>query len=161
MSNSWLVRVEPYEGEGFSHFLGRFRRENVLSVTQLGKLTGLEETIARWEKLYWNPPPSDRQLDMLSEVMGISRKRLKKLLPQVGEVSMVKPVRLCAACYGERSYHRREWQYRSVWRCERHGVKLLVRCPCCKKDFGLPRDWGTGACQKCGLAFGEMVRAQK
>ncbi|RCJ19204.1 hypothetical protein A6S26_27530 [Nostoc sp. ATCC 43529] len=33
----WLFRVEPYEGESLSHFLGRFRQGNELKPTGLGK----------------------------------------------------------------------------------------------------------------------------
>jgi hypothetical protein len=33
----WLFPVEPLEGEGLSHFLGRFRRVNYLSPSALGE----------------------------------------------------------------------------------------------------------------------------
>ena len=28
----WLFEVEPYEGESLSHYLGRFRRQNQLTL---------------------------------------------------------------------------------------------------------------------------------
>ncbi|WP_392536155.1 hypothetical protein [Nostoc sp. C117] len=37
----WLFRVQPYQGESLSHFLGRFRRANDLTPTGLGKAAGL------------------------------------------------------------------------------------------------------------------------
>ncbi|MDB9510893.1 hypothetical protein PN499_06845 [Kamptonema animale CS-326] len=36
------------EGESLSHFLGRFRRANELTLTELGKMLGLGGAIARW-----------------------------------------------------------------------------------------------------------------
>jgi len=38
--------VEPLQGESLSHFLGRFRRANDLTPTDLGKTTGLGGAIA-------------------------------------------------------------------------------------------------------------------
>lgn len=48
----WLTRVEPYEGESISHFLGRFRREkgNKFSAASgLGEVAGLGAVLARWK----------------------------------------------------------------------------------------------------------------
>ena len=57
----WLFRVEPLEGESLSHFLGRFRRANYLTVSGLGKEAELGGAVARWEKFRFNPPPSRQQ----------------------------------------------------------------------------------------------------
>jgi hypothetical protein len=43
----WLFRVQPYQGESLSHFLGRFRRANDLTPTGLGKAAGLGGVIDR------------------------------------------------------------------------------------------------------------------
>lgn len=44
---SWLFAIAPLEGESLSHFLGRFRQENDLSASGLGKKAGIGATIAR------------------------------------------------------------------------------------------------------------------
>jgi hypothetical protein len=43
----WLFRVEPFEGESISHFLGRFRRANELTPSGLAMEAGLGGAIAR------------------------------------------------------------------------------------------------------------------
>jgi hypothetical protein len=58
----WWFVIEPFDGESISHFLGRFRRENELSPSGLGKVTGLGGTIARWEKFRFIHAPSEKDL---------------------------------------------------------------------------------------------------
>lgn len=46
-----LRAIAPLEGESLSHFLGRFRRENDLSASGLGKEAGIGAVVARWDKV--------------------------------------------------------------------------------------------------------------
>ncbi len=45
----WWFTVAPYDGESISHFLGRFRWENELTPSGLGKETGLYSAITKWQ----------------------------------------------------------------------------------------------------------------
>ena len=95
----WLFVVEPFEGESISHFLGRFRRENDLSPSGLGKEAGIGGAIARWEKFRFNPPPSERELEALARIVQVDGERLRKMLPLKGVGMKMSPIRLCGACY--------------------------------------------------------------
>ena len=102
----WLFRVELFEGESLSHFLGRFRRANNLTPNRLGKMAGLSGAIARWEKFRFNPPPSLQQLDALAVVVGVVGDRLQEMLPPPGGGMKLEPIRLCGACYAQPPYHK-------------------------------------------------------
>ena len=61
----WLTKVEPLEGESISHFLGRFRRakgNRFSAASGLGEVVGLGAVLARWEKFYFNPFPTQQEL---------------------------------------------------------------------------------------------------
>ena len=62
----WFFRVEPYEGESVSHFLGRFRRANELTPSGLGRVAGIGAVVARWEKFHLNPFPTWRELEAIA-----------------------------------------------------------------------------------------------
>ncbi|WNZ47520.1 TniQ family protein [Leptolyngbya boryana CZ1] len=128
----WLFQYEPYEGESLSHFLGRFRRQNHFTPSGLGQLAGIGAVVARWERFRLNPPPSQIELEALAEVVGVSAGRLATMLPPKGVGMQLSPIRLCGACYGETPCHQIEWQYKSVWKCDRHQLKLLSKCPNCE-----------------------------
>lgn len=82
----WLFRVEAFEGESLSHFLGRFRRANEMTPSGLAKAAGLGGAIARWEKFRLNPPPSRQQLEALALVVVVEADRLVQMLPLTGWV---------------------------------------------------------------------------
>ncbi len=157
----WWFLVEPLEGESISHFLGRFRRANELTVTGLGKISGLGGAIARWEKFRFNPPPNLQQLEALAKVVRIDADRLSLMLPPKGVGMKLSPIRLCAACYLEVPCHRMEWQFKQTNRCGRHKLRLLSECPNCKARFPIPALWVYGWCTRCFLTFEEMVKYQK
>jgi uncharacterized C2H2 Zn-finger protein len=159
--NLWLFSIEPWEGESLSHFLGRVRRRNHLSCSALGNLAGIGVAFARWEKFYHNPVPSDAELTALGDILGLSLSDLQAMLPRQGESMKTEPIRLCGACYGESPYHRLEWQYQSVWKCARHELKLLAKCPKCGARFRIPSLWEFGKCDRCGLSFTQMGSYQK
>lgn len=156
----WLFEVEPYEGESLSHYLGRFRRQNHLTPGGLGTMAGIGAVVARWEKFHLNPYPTQTQFEALGKVLGFSPQRLWAMLPQ-GEGMQCEPIRLCGACYGENPCHRIEWQYKSVWRCDRHNLKLLSKCPKCKANFKIPALWNDGFCSRCYLSFSALANWQK
>ncbi|MBH8566812.1 TniQ family protein [Nostoc sp. CENA67] len=156
----WLFRVEPYQGESLSHFLGRFRRANELTPTGLSKAAGIGGAVARWEKFRFNPPPSRQQLEALALVVGVEADRLEQMLPPVGEGMKMEPIRLCAACYAESPCHKIEWQLKVTQGCKLHQLRLLSECPNCGARFKVPALWVDGWCQRCFLAFGEMVKWQ-
>lgn len=157
----WLFVVEPYEGESLSHFLGRFRRENDLTVKSLGTEAGIGGVVGRWEKFRFNPPPSRMELEKLSKVMQVSVARLYQMLPPGGVGMKLEPIRLCGACYTEAPCHRMEWQYKMSDRCQSHGLRLLSECPNCGARFKIPSLWIDGWCTRCFLSFGEMAEFQK
>ncbi len=157
----WLFSVEPFPGESLSHVLGRFRRENKITPTQLGKMTGLGGAIARWEKFYLNPFPSFKELEALAAVLEVEAKRLQEMLPPPGVGMKLKPIRLCGACYAESPCHKIEWQFKTTMFCSQHGLTLLSECPNCKARFKIPALWVDGWCQRCFLPFAEMSNWQK
>ena len=157
----WWFLVEPLDGESISHYLGRFRRVNELSPTQLGKISGLGAIIGRWEKFRFNPPPNQAQLEALAKVVGLDADRLAQMLPSKGVEMKLSPIRLCAACYMESSCHRMEWQFKKTNKCDRHQLRLLSECPNCKARFQIPALWVDGWCSRCFLSFAEMVKSQK
>lgn len=157
----WLFQVEPYEGESLSHFLGRFRRPNHLTPSGLGQLAGIGAVVARWERFHLNPSSSQKELEALAKVVGVSAERLAEMLPPKGVGMQWTPIRLCGDCYGETPCHRIEWQYKSVWKCDRHQLKLLSKCPNCEAPFKMPALWEEGNCQRCSTAFVEMSKCQK
>ncbi len=157
----WLFQVEPHEGESFSHFLGRFRRPNHLTPSGLGKLAGIGAVVARWERFHLNPPPTDRELKALAAIVGVSPERLSAMLSPKDTGMQWTPIRLCGACYGETPCHKIEWQFKSVWKCDRHQLKLLSKCPKCGAPFKIPALWEEGTCQRCQLRFLEMAQYQK
>jgi hypothetical protein len=72
----WMFLLEPLSGKSISDFLGRFCRENELTVTMMGKITSLGGAIARWEKFLFIPAPSDTELRALSRVVQVEVERL-------------------------------------------------------------------------------------
>ena len=156
-----FFEIELFQGESLSHFLGRFRRENYLTATQLGKLTGNGAVIGRWEKCYFNPLPSEQELEALAKVVEVEAEKLREMLPPKGMTMKPRPIRLCAACYAEHPYHRIEWQFKDVTKCSYHQLRLLTKCTNCRTAFPIPGDWVTGECTHCCLPFATMLRKQK
>jgi len=157
----WLFEVEPYPGESLSHYLGRFRRRNQLTPGGLGTMAGLGAVVARWEKFHLNPYPTQAQFEALGEVLGLPAERLWAMLPPQGEGMVHEPIRLCGVCYGESPCHWMEWQYKSVWKCERHNLKLLSKCPNCGAKFKTPALWEDGCCCRCRLSLAKLASFQK
>ncbi|QIR40138.1 hypothetical protein HCG51_27770 [Tolypothrix sp. PCC 7910] len=153
--------IELLEGESLSHFLGRFRRQNYLTATQLGKITGLGAVIGRWEKFYFNPFPTPQELEKLADVVGVEVERLREMLPPKGVTIKPRPIRLCAACYAESHHHRIGWQFKDVMVCDRHNLGLLTKCINCQTPFPIPSDWIQGECHHCFLPFANMAKRQK
>jgi len=126
---SWLFQLEPYDSESLSHFLGRFRRPNHLTPSGLGQLAGIGAVVARWERFHLNPFPSLTELERLAIVVGLSAERLAAMLPPKGVGMQWTPIRLCGACYGETPCHRMEWQYKSIWKCDRPACLTYLNKP--------------------------------
>jgi hypothetical protein len=156
----WIDVVTPFPGESISHFLGRFERANQWSGYQIGRVTGMGGVISRIKKLYLNPFPSEEELEALAAVVKLEVGSLRAMLPHKGVVMQPRPIRLCAACYQEEPSHRIEWQFKSVTACDRHQLRLLQKCPKCKKPFEIPALWEDGACSRCSTPFAEMMRSQ-
>ena len=156
--------IEPYEGESISHYFGRFRRSEAISVSSPGSLSkaaGIGPVLARWEKFRFNPFPSPKELEAISKLIGLDANRIVQMLPPKGEKMKLEPIRLCAACYAEQPYHRLEWQFQSIVGCECHKLRLLSECPFCKERFPIPALWEHGECNKCHTPFRSMKKRQK
>ena len=157
----WFFRVEPFEGESISHFLGRFRRANELTPSGLGRSVGLAGTIARWEKFRFNPPPTEQQLEKVASVVGVSLEQLKVMFPSKGVGMKLEPIRLCGACYEEKPCHQIQWQFKETQGCDRHHLRLLAECPICRARFTIPALWTEGSCQRCFTSFTKLALHQK
>jgi len=162
-----LGYVEPLEYESISHYLGRLRRfkaNSLPSAYALGHLIKSEGALARWEKLYFNPFPSNEQLEALGKLIGVTSDRLTEMFPSKGTTHQPKPIKLCGACYAEVPCHRIAWQSKSpdvIIGCDRHQLRLLSNCPQCKKPFLIPALWAEGKCKNCSLPFAKMAKFQR
>lgn len=157
--------MEPLEHESISHYLGRLRRfkaNSLPSASSLGQVAGIGAVTARWEKLYFNPSPTKMELGAIARLIGLSTGRLQEMLPSRAMTLQPRPVRLCGACYAEVPCHRMDWQYKDVIAvCSSHNLRLLERCPNCKKLFQIPALWVDGRCHHCGMRFTSMVKYQE
>jgi len=163
-----LPPLEPYPGESLTHYLGRFRRlksTGAPSPSALGQIVGIGAVVAQWEQGFFNPFPTTDQLTILGTVIGLEVERLAEMLYPKGVTLEPRPIRLCGACYAECPCHRIEWQFksRSTSRCDRHKLKLLMKCPGCEQLFPVPSLWVEGKCQntKCGMRYSRMAKHQR
>ncbi|NET09060.1 MAG: hypothetical protein F6K09_12540 [Merismopedia sp. SIO2A8] len=159
-----LAHVEPFEHESISHYLGRLRRfkaNSLPSAYALGQAAGIGGAISRWEKLYFNPFPTDEELGAIAQLIDLDIERFRVMLPHRGMTMQPRPIRLCGACYEEEPCHRIAWQEKqSIGICHQHRLQLLERCPSCKKPFKIPALWADGRCHHCGMRFTSMVKYQ-
>lgn len=160
-----LAYVEPLEQESISHYLGRLRRckaNSLPSAYALGQAAGIGAVTARWEKLYFNPFPTEEELTAIARLIGLDQSRFQEMLPGRGMTLQPRPIRLCATCYIEVPCHRIGWQYKDVIAvCSHHSLRLLERCPSCKTPFKIPALWTDGKCGDCGMRFTSMVKYQE
>ncbi|MCP6759986.1 MAG: TniQ family protein [Fischerella sp. CENA71] len=155
----WVFRVEPYDGESFGHYLGRFRRANCLSRHSLAELVGVTGVmIGDWETPSRRRTPTAKQLATLSQLFGITTEQLTQMLPCDPLVLNLR-TRLCPACYAQVPIHQKVWQQAGVHVCELHQQPLLTACPACGTDFRLPALWEHGCCEYCWLPFSQMKPA--
>lgn len=153
-SDGWVFRVKVVPGESFGHYLGRFRRANVLSHKILAEHLGVREVwVQEWERPSRRRHPTALQLLALSRLMDVEPAHLKRMLPPN---CLHLQTRLCPDCYAEVPVHRAKWQRLSVQRCDRHRLPLLSACPVCNTGFRTPALWENEQCEQCGLAFAEM-----
>lgn len=155
----WVFPVDPYPGESISHFLGRFCRENHATLNQVGAKTGLGAVLGRWEKFRFNPFPTETQMAALASLVRLEPEIISQMLPS--ETIQIRTIRLCAACYADKPYHKMEWQHKFASRCDRHSLRLLLECPHCKAKFPIPSQWSKGACKRCLMPFEAMQAVQK
>lgn len=162
MSERSIGYLEPFEGESISHYLGRYRRQPIISVSSpisLGLATKCGSIFYRWENLYFNPRPTEEEVTLVCAVIGLTEEELIRLLPATNESVLMKPIRLCAACYRENSWHLMKWQYQSIQRCEFHQRKLIAACPACHQLFPTPANWLANMnCAKCKFLFTRMCK---
>lgn len=164
MSDRPIGYLQPFEGESISHYLGRYRRQPIVSVSSpisFGLSTGCGSIFYRWEHLYFNPRPTVEEISLVCSVIGLREEELKKMLPASDESVLIQPIRLCALCYVNHPWHLMEWQYKSRASCMLHGVELMSLCPGCQKKFVLPCFWTEWmVCDRCGYGFRRMYRRQ-
>ena len=159
-----LGYVEPCERESISHYLGRLRRFKANSLPSgysLGKIAGLGAVISRWEKLYFNPFPSEQELEALASVVGVDIDKLTEMLPTKDMIMKHRPIRLCGSCYAESPCHCIDWQSKDKMKCDRHNLRLLIKCTNCETPFPIPTDWVKGECFHCFLPFAKMAKRQR
>lgn len=160
-----LSYVEPLEHESISHYLGRLRRfkaNSLPSAYSLGQAAGIGAVTARWEKLYFNPFPTDEELGAIARIAGLEAARLRGMLPQRDMTLQPRPIRLCGACYAEQPCHQMVWQRKDAAAvCGHHSLRLLERCPNCKTPFQIPALWADGRCHHCEMRFTSMVKYQE
>lgn len=160
-----LGYVEPLAHESISHYLGRLRRfkaNSLPSAYSLGQAAGIGAVTARWEKLYFSPFPTEEELGAIARLINLDPLRFQAMLPSREMTLQPRPIRLCGACYAEVPCHRMEWQYKDiVAACSNHNLRLLERCPSCKKPFKIPALWTDGRCHHCAMRFTSMVKFQE
>jgi len=160
-----LGYVEPLEHESISHYFGRLRRFKANSLPSayfLGQAAGIGAVTVRWEKLYFNPLPTEVELEAIARLIGLDTIRLQAMLPNREMTLQPRPIRLCGACYAEMPCHRMAWQHKDIAAvCPHHPLRLLERCPSCKKPFQIPALWTDGKCHHCGMRFTAMVKYQE
>ena len=164
-TNLSLLYLSPYDEESISHYLGRWCRQETVSIDSysLGKRLRLGKTLWRWENFYFNPPPTSQELQKVNNLMELGLERLLLMFPLEDEPINPRPIRICAACYAETPYHHMSWQYQSTEGCEHHRLRLLSRCPDpkCGEPFPIPSQWVTPKCKKCGMPHKTMAKKQK
>jgi hypothetical protein len=153
-SETWVFRVQAYEGESFGHFMGRFRRANDLSHKVLAEHLGIRvQWVQDWDSPSRRRNPTPLQIIALSKLVEVDAEQLTKMLP-------VEPLhlqtRLCPDCYAEVPVHRSVWQRAKMNCCHRHAMPLLSACSGCGVGFRTPALWESDCCQQCGLAFSQM-----
>ena len=156
--------LEPFAGESISHYFGRFRHQEIISVSspsRLGKAAGIGTALSRWEKFRFNPRPTHKELEAMSKLIGVEVSKLEALCPPKGEAMVHRSTRLCALCYREAPYHHIHWQFQSTEYCEKHQLPLISRCPACDEKLPLPSEWEEGKCQRCGMKFTSMKKRQE
>lgn len=159
MSEGWVFRVEAHPEESLGHFLGRFRRANVLSHKALAEHLGIRvEWVQLWEVPSRRCNPTELQQIALSKLVEVLPAAIAQMLPPP---DLHLGTRLCAACYAETPIHRRLWQKSGKEECDRHGLKLLSACPSCQSSFRLPALWEDESCHRCGLPFSQMQPYQE
>lgn len=160
-----LGYVEPLEHESISHYLGRLRRfkaNRLPSAYALGQAAGIGAVTARWEKLYFNPFPTEEELMAIARLINPDPSRFQDVLPDREMTLQPRPIRLCGACYADVPCHRMEWQHKDVVAvCSRHKLCLLERCPSCKLPFQIPALWTDGKCDRCQMRFTSMIKYQE
>jgi hypothetical protein len=161
---SRLGYVEPLAHESISHYLGRLRRlkaNSLPSAYALGQAAGIGTVTSRWEKLYFNPFPTEEELEAIARLIDLDLSRFRDMLPHPEMTLQPRPIRLCGPCYAEVPCHRIEWQYKDVVAvCPHHNLRLLERCPSCKTSFKIPALWTDGKCHHCRMGFTSMVKYQ-
>jgi TniQ len=152
--DSWVFRVNAYDGESLGYFLGRFRRANVLSHKAIAQPLGVRvEWVKAWESPSLRRSPTNLQLLALSKLVDIECEQLTTMLPPQ---DLHLQTRLCPACYAEAPIHRVSWQQKGVDWCDRHGLRLLSSCPVCQTGFWTPALWEDDRCEQCGLPLSQM-----
>ncbi len=152
--DSWVFRVNAYEGESLGHFLGRFRRANALSHKAMADHLGIRvEWVKAWDSPSLRRNPTNLQLLALSKLVDVECEQLTTMVPSP-ELHL--QTRLCPACYAETPIHRAAWQEAGVECCDRHPLRLLSSCPVCKTGFRTPALWDDDRCESCRFPFSQM-----
>ncbi|WP_088893776.1 TniQ family protein [Leptolyngbya ohadii] len=150
---------EPFEGESIGSYLVRFRSQEISSMSTIGSLSRalkLGTTLGRWEKLRFNPSPSMEEIEIFCNYIGLAVEKLIPTFPAKGRRTTPEPIRFCASCYAEATYHRLEWQDKAIANCPKHQEPLLHQCPGCERPFSIPELLQGDQC-KCGLYFRRMA----
>jgi hypothetical protein len=157
-AESWVFRVRAEPGESLGHFLGRFRRANVLNHKAIADHLGVRVAwVQDWEIPSRRRNPTELQRIALSKLVEVDPKQLAKMLPPT---PLHLQTRLCAVCYAETPVHQAEWQRSGKLVCNRHALRLFPACPICETGFRTPALWEDGCCEQCGLVFHQMQSHQ-
>jgi transcriptional regulator with XRE-family HTH domain len=136
------------------HFLGRFRRANVLSHKAVAEHLGIHvDWVRDWESPSRRRNPTSLQLIALSKMTDVDLKLLTQMLPPE---PLHLETRLCPSCYAEVPVHRSQWQSATTNHCGLHSMPLLSACSGCGAGFRTPALWESDCCEQCGLAFAQM-----
>jgi transcriptional regulator with XRE-family HTH domain len=156
LNDGWMFQITAMPGESLGHYLGRFRRANCLSQSELAELVLINVQLLRGlEMPSLGQPLSANQSKRLCSFLGVTETQLLEMMPPVRS-QLHLATRLCPNCYRDSPIHRQEWQHAGGEQCDRHKAPLLTACPACATAFRLPALWENGCCEQCWLPFQEM-----
>ena len=84
---SSILFLSPYNGESFSSYLGRWCRQEVVSIDSYSLENSLQlgKTLWRWQNFYLNPRPTTEELQKIDSLLELGLEKLLLMFPPESE----------------------------------------------------------------------------